>query len=193
MIIEKFFPTIVYGKDVQLDNNQLEHSIIKWANEDKGIVKTNYKGWHSTTDMHTKPEYKPLFDELFKMQDEIYKYEHLDRKPRLGNMWANINPPGGMNQSHIHPNALFSGVYYIKSSPKSGRLKIYDPRPGVQLNMPIKKSGDPGKDLWREANIDPIPGRIIMFPSWLWHAVEPNESNDIRISVSFNFIQDGFQ
>ena len=192
MIIEKFFPTIVYGKDVQLDNNQLEQSIIKWANEDKGIVKTNYKGWHSTTDMHTKPEYKPLFDELFKMQDEIYKYEHLDRKPRLGNMWANINPPGGMNQSHIHPNALFSGVDYIKSSPKSGRLKIYDPRPGVQLNMPIKKSGDPGKDLWREANIDPIPGRIIMFPSWLWHAVEPNESNDIRISVSFNFIQDGF-
>ena len=193
MIIEKFFPRIVYGKDVQLDNNQLEQSIIKWANEDKGIVKTNYKGWHSTTDMHTKPEYKPLFDELFKMQDEIYKYEHLDRKPRLGNMWANINKPGGMNQSHIHPNALFSGVYYIKSSPKSGRLKIYDPRPGVQLNMPIKKSGDPGKDLWREANIDPIPGRIIMFPSWLWHAVEPNESNDIRISVSFNFIQDGFQ
>ena len=193
MIIEKFFPTIVYGKDVQLDNNQLEQSIIKWANEDKGIVKTNYKGWHSTTDMHTKPEYKPLFDELFKMQDEIYKYEHLDRKPRLGNMWANINPPGGMNQSHIHPNALFSGVYYIKSSPKSGRLKIYDPRSGVQLNMPIKKSGDPGEDLWREANIDPIPGRIIMFPSWLWHAVEPNESNDIRISVSFNFIQDGFQ
>ena len=68
-----------------------------------------------------------------------------------------------------------------------------DPRPGVQLNMPARKPGDPGRDLWREANIDPIPGRIIMFPSWLWHAVEPNESNDIRISVSFNFIQDGFQ
>ena len=58
--------------------------------------------------------------------------------------------------------------------------------------MPIRKPGNPGKDLWREAYIDPIPGRIIMFPAWLWHSVEPNESNDIRISVSFNFIQDGF-
>jgi len=32
-----------------------------------------------------------------------------------------------------------------------------------------------------------------MFPAWLWHCVEPNQTNDIRISVSFNFIQDGFQ
>ena len=59
--------------------------------------------------------------------------------------------------------------------------------------MPIRKPGNPGKDLWREAYIEPIPGRIIMFPSWLWHSVEENKSNDIRISVSFNFIQNGFQ
>jgi hypothetical protein len=32
-----------------------------------------------------------------------------------------------------------------------------------------------------------------MFPSWLEHCVEMNESDDIRISVSFNFLQDGFQ
>jgi hypothetical protein len=28
-----------------------------------------------------------------------------------------------------------------------------------------------------------------MFPSWLMHCVDPNNSNDIRISVSFNFLQ----
>ena len=193
MIIEKFFPTFVYGKDVQLDNNKLAQDIVNWSNQDKGVSKTNYKGWHSTTDMGNKPEYQLLVTELMRMQKEIYDNEHLDRHARLGNMWANINPPGGMNQPHIHPNALFSGVYYVKSQPQSGRLKIYDPRPGVQLNMPSRKPGTPGKDLWREAYIDPIPGRIVMFPSWLWHAVEENKSNDIRISVSFNFIQDGFQ
>ena len=192
MIIEKFFPTIVYGKDVQLDNNKLAQDIVNWSNQDPGVSKTNIKGWHSTTDMANKPEYQQLVKELFKMQEEIFNNEHLDRSSRLGNMWANINPPGGMNQPHIHPNALFSGVYYIKSPIKSGRLKIYDPRPGVQFIMPIRKPGNPGKDLWREANIDPVEGRIIMFPAWLWHAVEENQSNDIRISVSFNFIQDGF-
>jgi len=192
MIIEKFFPTIVYGKDIQLDNNKMAQDIINWSNQDPGVSKTNYKGWHSTTDMANKPEYQQLVKELLKMQEEIFDNEHLDRSSRLGNMWANINPPGGMNQPHIHPNALFSGVYYIKSPVKSGRLKIYDPRPGVQFIMPIRKPGNPGKDLWREANIDPVEGRIIMFPAWLWHAVEENQSNDIRISVSFNFIQDGF-
>ena len=192
MITEKFFPTIVYGKDVELDNNKLAHDIINWSNQDKGVEKTNYKGWHSKTDMATKPEYQLLITELMIMQKEIYEHEHLDRFARLGNMWANINPPGGMNQPHLHPNSLFSGVYYVKSNPQAGRLKIYDPRPGAQINMPTRKPGNPGRDLWRDANIEPIPGRIIMFPAWLWHSVEPNKSNDIRISVSFNFIQDGF-
>ena len=192
MIIEKFFPTIVYGKDVQLDNNKLAQDIINWSNQDKGVEKTNYKGWHSTTDMGDKPEYQLLVTELLRMQKEIYDNEHIDRYARLGNMWANINPPGGMNMPHLHPNALFSGVYYVKSQPQSGRLKIYDPRPGVQTNMPIRKPGNPGKDMWREVNLEPIVGRIIMFPAWLWHSVEENRSNDIRISVSFNFIQDGF-
>ena len=193
MIIEKFFPTIVYGKDVQLDNNQLAQDIVNWSNQDKGVSKTNYKGWHSTTDMGQKPEYQQLVIELLRMQKEIYNNEHLDRHARLGNMWANINPTDGMNQPHIHPNSLFSGVYYVKSQPKAGRLKIYDPRPGVQFIMPVRKPGDPGKDMWRDANIQPVVGRIIMFPAWLWHSVEPNKSNDLRISVSFNFIQDGFQ
>ena len=192
MIIEKFFPTIVYGKDVQLDNNQLTQDIVNWSNQDKGVSKTNYKGWHSTTDMHTKPEYQQLVTELLRMQKEIYDNEHIDRYARLGNMWANINPTDGMNQPHIHPNSLFSGVYYVKSQPNAGRLKIYDPRPGVQFIMPTRKPGNPGKDMWRDANIEPVVGRIIMFPAWLWHAVEPNKSNDIRISVSFNFIQDVF-
>ena len=192
MIIEKFFPTFVYAKDVELDNNKLTQDIVNWSNQDKGVQKTNHKGWHSTTDMGNKPEYQLLVTELLRMQKEIYDNEHIDRYARLGNMWANINPPGGMNNPHVHPNALFSGVYYVKSQPQSGRLKIYDPRPGVQTNMPIRKPGNPGKDMWREVNLEPIVGRIIMFPAWLWHSVEENRSNDIRISVSFNFIQDGF-
>ena len=192
MIREEFFPTSVYGKDIQLDNNKLAQDIINWSNQDPGVKKTNYKGWHSQTDMHTKPEYKPLVDELFIFMKDIFKEEWLDREPILGNMWANINPKDGLNQPHIHPNSLFSGVYYVKSNPQAGRLKKYDPRAGVQIVMPVRKKGQPPKHLWRDANLDPIPGRILIFPAWLWHCVEPNESNDMRISVSFNFIQKGF-
>ena len=193
MIIEKFFPTIVYGKDIQLDNNKMAQDIINWSNQDPGVSKTNYKGWHSTTDMHLKPEYKQLVQELYKMQEEIYQEEWLDRRPKLGNMWANINYLGGYNRPHVHPNCLFSGVYYVKANKNSGVFVANDPRPGMQTMMPSRKPGRPPKHLWREVHLEPIPGRIIMFPAWLWHCVEPNQSNDIRISISFNFIQDGFQ
>ena len=192
MIIEKFFPTVVYAKDVQLDNNQLTRDIVNWSKQDKGMSRTNINGWHSTTDMGTKPEYQQLVTELLRMQKEIYDHEHISRHAVLGTMWANINPPGGLNNPHLHPNSLFSGVYYVKSQPKSGRLKIYDPRSTSQMVMPIRKPGNPGRDMWRDATLDPVIGRIIMFPSWLWHSVEENQSDDIRISVSFNFIQDGF-
>ena len=60
------------------------------------------------------------------------------------------------------------------------------------MAMPARKKGEPPKHLWREVRVNPMVGRIIMFPSWLWHCVEPNNTNDIRISVSFNFIQKGF-
>ena len=192
MIKAAYFPTIIYAKDVNLDNRLFEKEVLAWADKDKGVKRTNMKGWHSTTNMHQIPVFKPLVDELFKMQHQVFKEEWLDREPILGNMWANINPKDGMNQPHIHPNSLFSGVYYVKSNPQAGRLKIYDPRPGAQIVMPNRREGKPPKHLWRDANLDPFPGRIIMFPAWLWHSVEPNQSNDIRISVSFNFIQQGF-
>ena len=193
MIIEKFFPTVVYAKDVQLDNNQLTRDIVNWSKQDKGMSRTNINGWHSTTDMGTKPEYQQLVTELLRMQKEIYDHEHIARHAVLGNMWANINPPRGMNMPHLHPNALFSGVYYVKVPINSGRLKLIEPRPGAHVLMPAKKQGNPGIDFWRDVHIEPIVGRIIMFPAWLWHSVGENKSNDIRISVSFNFIQDGFQ
>ena len=193
LIKEQFFPTTVYGKDLQLDNNTLAQHIIQWSQQDQGVKKTNMNGWHSTTDMHLKKEYQVLVDELYKMQHEIYQEEWLDRKPILGNMWANINYSGGYNRPHVHPNCLFSGVYYVKTQPQCGELVVNDPRPGIQTMMPTRKSGQPPKHLWREAHIEPIQGRLIMFPAWLWHCVEPNQSNDMRISVSFNFVQEGFQ
>ena len=193
MIKEGFFPTIIYAKDFELDLNQMAQNIIQWSKEDKGVQKTNVNGWHSETNMHEKLEYKPLVDELFKMVNEVFNEEWLDGQAKLGNMWANINPPGGYNRPHIHPNSLFSGVYYVKAPINSGQLVCTDPRPGIQTCMPNRKKGEPPKYLWRDIHLQPKENRAVIFPSWLWHSVQPNQSNDIRISISFNFVQHGFQ
>jgi hypothetical protein len=193
MYKELWFPTQIYIKDFNIDNKKLEQNIINWSKENPGLQKTNVNGWHSTSDMHKKEEYKPLIHELFVMQFDIFKEECLDSEPFLGNMWANINPPGAFNRSHIHSNSLWSGVYYVKTQENCGHLKIEDPRTISLMNLPKRTNEELSKDLWKEVHFEPIQGRCIMFPSWLSHAVEVNKSDDIRISVSFNFLQAGMQ
>ena len=188
---ELFFPTAIYIAELQdLNlNPELEKNIIDWSNRDKGLNRTNIDGWHSPTNMNELPEYKKLIDVLYEAQRTIYEQEHLDSEPYLGNMWANINPPGGMNRAHMHPNALWSGVYYVKAHPDSGHLKVDDPRAAASMSRPRQKSGPTPSRLWRETSFEPKAGRLIMFPAWLTHCVDPNKSNDNRISVSFNFMQ----
>ena len=190
---ELLFPTPVYIADIKHPtlNQDLERDIIAWSKEDKGITRTNVKGWHSTTDMHERPEFKNLVNMLYACQKTVYEQEYYESEPYLGNMWANINPPGGSNRAHQHPNSLWSGVYWIKTPKNCGQLKIDDPRSVACMTRPRQKDGKKPDRLWRETHYEPVAGRCIMFPSWLMHCVDPNESNDIRISVSFNFLQKG--
>ena len=192
MITEYHFPTAVYINTLSNPiefNSYLEKQILQWQKKDtKGHNRTNVNGWHSTTDMNEIKEFNPLTKKLFDMQNEIWLKEHLTRKPALGNMWANINYPGGYNRPHLHPNALFSGVYWVKTPENSGDLMLYEPKPGAQMTMPSREKGQLPHEYWREVHYKPVAGRCIMFPAWLWHEVRPNESNDTRISVSFNFL-----
>jgi uncharacterized protein (TIGR02466 family) len=194
MFRELYFPTPIYIVDIEdpIFNKELERDIVAWANKDKGINRTNINGWHSETNMSELPEYHKLVKLLYESQRTIYEQEHLDSEPYLGNMWANINPPNAMNRAHIHPNSLWSGVYYIKADSNSGHLKIDDPRAAASMCRPRQKPGPAPSRLWRETHFEPKAGRLIMFPSWLTHCVDPNKSNDIRISVSFNFMQKCF-
>ena len=193
MYRDLLFPTPVYVADIKHPtlNRDLERDIIAWSKEDKGITRTNVKGWHSATNMHERPEFKNLVNMLYACQKTVYEQEYYESEPFLGNMWANINPPGGMNRAHQHPNSLWSGVYWIKTPKNCGQLKIDDPRSVACMTRPRQKDGKKPDRLWRETHYEPVAGRCIMFPSWLMHCVDPNESNDIRISVSFNFLQKG--
>ena len=194
---EILFPTPVYWKmvkDPKKLNKYLFPLIKAWSKKDKSLEKTNSGGgWHSPVDMNFKKEYKPLIDQLFTMQQEIFKDYGMKDKPGLGNMWSNINYPGSYNKQHIHPNSHWSGVYYVKVPKNSGRLFVEDPRAGPNHILPRRVKGIP-RALWRVVVYPAIEGQMIMFPAWLPHGVEINESTEKgekgwRVSVSFNFIQ----
>ena len=198
MKLDLWFPTAVYSHDIpnaeKLNKSLIKH-IKKWSKKDKGLKKTNRGGWHSTTDMHSKLEYEPLIQELMNVQDIICREEGYTADMYLGNMWANINYPGCFNKDHTHPNADWSGVYYVQTPKQCGTLEIFDPR--YQANMLLPRQLSTKKippRLWRQKKYEPVAGRIIVFPAWLTHGVEINQSKEKgekgwRVSVSFNFIQ----
>lgn len=198
---EFFFSTGIYFKDLKnskkLNNHLLKH-ITQWKNRDeKGIVRSNSLGWHSAVDMHHRKEYLPLLKELFTMQQEIFKHEgyHPETEPFCDNMWANVNYKYSSNRAHVHPGALWSGVYYIKCPKDCGNIWFIDPCGQRHMDLPIladKQNKQPQH--WREVHYQPYEGRLIMFPGWLEHEVGPNMSDlkgedGWRVSVSFNFKQ----
>jgi len=103
-------------------------------------------------------------------------------------MWININKPGDFNNKHNHPGSDLSGVFWIKSLQKSGSLAFYSPNFMTQIHQINSIKDEISKKLFTTPtfDIEPLEGVIVLFPSDLSHAVQKNNSDEDRISVSFN-------
>lgn len=98
---------------------------------------------------------------------------------RLDNSWVNYSSKYHFQNQHSHMPAKISGVYYIKSNEQDGNLRIHSPI----RHIPGGGSGISSKTV----EYAPQAGKLIIFPSWVEHSVRPNMTDDVRISVSFNF------
>jgi uncharacterized protein (TIGR02466 family) len=204
LVAESYFPTLILFRDLPNAaelNGALKPAIYAWRDADPaGIVRSNVAqagSWHSGLDMGSRPQFAMLVGEIQAHAESLFADLGYDPafRPWLSNMWANIHPRHGYNRSHMHPNALWSGVYYVQSPPRSGRILFADPRAQALNNRPFYPADRPTPPLgWTEVYYEAIEGRILFFPAWLRHEVEPNLSDlegdaGDRISVSFNFTQ----
>ena len=61
---EIWFPTLFHFKDIldyQDKNKKWLKHIFKWRDDDnRGIVRSNSRGWHSAVDMHMREEYEDM-------------------------------------------------------------------------------------------------------------------------------------
>lgn len=100
-------------------------------------------------------------------------------------MWTNINGPGHFNETHHHnphSGTFMSGVFYVKCPEDSGAIRFYDPRPHIDTSPDSVYYG--GSKFIR---FFPNPNTLLIFPPWLNHSVEPNQSQEDRLSIAFNF------
>ena len=172
-------------------NRELVRDIYKWKEEDKdGIKHSNKQGWHSTIIMHFREEFSKITNAINDAQKSVSTEEGYDSDWPLivESMWANVSPKHAYNTFHTHPNALWSGVYYVQCPENCGRIKFHN-MPD-QHHKPIYDDNElQHPHQWSSVFYEPIEGRLILFPSNRGHEVEQNLSDTDRISISFNSIQ----
>ena len=102
--------------------------------------------------------------------------------------WINCGYGESYNVPHVHPGSILSGVLYLKTPEGSGRIVFKDPRPqAIWSELHKKPSLSKCIHLSPLAKIIPVAGKIIVFPSWLEHYVEPGQNqSELRISMPFN-------
>jgi uncharacterized protein (TIGR02466 family) len=104
--------------------------------------------------------------------------------PVVASCWAVVNGKHAGNVVHTHPMSFLSGVYYVQAEPGAGDLFFLDPRPAAAfVTLPVT---EPTPWTFQRVSYRPVPGRLILFPAWLQHGVDPNRSDAERVVVSFN-------
>jgi uncharacterized protein (TIGR02466 family) len=87
---------------------------------------------------------------------------------------------------HIHPHSVISGTYYVAVPPGSGAIRFEDPRLALMMAAPARKLNASQQNR-PFVDIQPKPGLLLLWESWLRHGVEANRARGRRVSISFNY------
>lgn len=199
-----YFPTMVFQLDIE-DSDAMNKSLLDliYAERERdraGVNKSNTAqlgSWHSHTGLHKNVGYGELLANIHSATSRIetelgYATDH---QLKVTTMWSIINPPGNGNRAHIHPGCIWSGVYYVQAPENAGQIEFIDPRTALLMTQAryVPKKRRP-RECWTKVNYKPTAGRMLIFPSWLYHGVDPNMSKESgrkadRVIMSFNISQ----
>jgi tetratricopeptide (TPR) repeat protein len=102
------------------------------------------------------------------------------KRHALSGCWSVMLRPGGYHVNHTHPNGWISSSYYVSvpasvnESSQEGWIKFGEPRwpiPGVGV----------------ERVVQPKEGRVVLFPSYMWHGTIPFSSGE-RLTAPFDVV-----
>jgi len=199
MTVRSLFATRLYEGTLNDADfvEELEHACRTLAEDDRAgraWSKANgYRGYTSYASLDDLPMRDPSFADLVKLLNKHVAAFAADcafdlggRKLKLDSLWVNILKPGGTHSGHIHPHSVVSGTVYVAVPPGAGPLKVEDPRLPLMMAAPIRTDDAP-EDLRSFVYVEPQPGTVLLWESWLRHEVPPGTAKEDRISISFNY------
>ena len=203
MALRALFVTQVYeaslaGERTFSDfNAELEEACHMLAAEDRAgqawCREHRYPGYTSYASLDDLPRRASIFEDLKRKLDkraaafaEDLRLDLGARRLKLDSLWVNVLKPGGAHSGHIHPHSVLSGTYYVAVPPNASALKLEDPRLPLMMAAPPRRvdAEEPARSF---VYLQPEPGTVLMWESWLRHEVPANGAKTHRISVSFNY------
>ncbi len=188
MTLRRLFPTLLYEAEAgESLLSELAHSIRSLAADDEAgrrwSVEHNYSGYTSYASLNDLPKRDPAFADLAKLLTRNARAFARDlgwtSKPKLDSLWVNLLKASGHHGGHIHPHSILSGTLYVEVPPGSGAIRFEDPRLPMMMAAPQRPDSF--------VTVDPRPGLILLWESWLRHEVLAGKGAGERLSISFNF------
>lgn len=201
--VQALFPTLIYSAPLQARgarafNAELAEEASKIREHDRAGQRWSrdsypggYTSYGSLDRLH---RFSSTFDALRVRIDahvaafaRALRWE-LRRGSRLEmtDCWINIMGHGAAHGSHLHPQAVISGTYYVQVPANSPGLKFEDPRLAQMMASPPRKASSPIEQR-SHVTYPARAGQVILFESWLRHEVPSHRARGERISVSFNY------
>ncbi|MEC7291531.1 MAG: TIGR02466 family protein [Pseudomonadota bacterium] len=193
------FPTLLQQRPLANDALLSDLEQACWMLEDGDQAghdwceREGYPGYTSYASLDDLPHRAPAFADLVTKLDEhaqaFADALHWDlgtARLKCDSLWVNILGEGGHHSGHIHPNSVISGTCYIAMPAGAGRIKFEDPRLPMMMAVPRLKLDAP-EAATRFHYVSPEVGDVLMWESWLRHEVMTSQSDDPRISISFNY------
>jgi uncharacterized protein (TIGR02466 family) len=194
-LIRHLFPTLLYEAEIEPELLPgLARSIRSLATDDKAgrlWSKTHlYPGYTSYASLNDLPKRDPDLAAVSKLLTRharsFARDLAWDVKPKLDSLWVNLLKSGGHHGGHIHPHSIISGTLYVEVPAGSGLIRFEDPRLPMMMAAPTR-SPEAAQELRPFVTLEPRPGLLLMWESWLRHEVLPGTGRGERLSISFNF------
>ena len=176
--------------------SELAHSIRSLAEDDvagqRWSEEHRYAGYTSYASLNDLPRRDPVIGDLAKLLTKhAAKFAQecafeLTGKPKLDSLWVNLLRGPGHHSAHIHPHSIISGTLYVEVPKGSGDIQFEDPRLPMMMAAPIRRTDAP-EELQPFVTVQPRPGLLLLWESWLRHEVLPGSARGERLSISFNY------
>jgi putative 2-oxoglutarate-Fe(II)-dependent oxygenase superfamily protein len=122
--------------------------------------------------------------------------QEMELKVGIEGMWFQCSRAGAFHDVHTHGNCSWSSAYIVQIDETERRVQhpVYGAANGVTrlYGPPAAALGGAFVDagnaylLPPHQDIEPLPGQLVLFPSWLAHQALPYDGEKERIIISFN-------